>query len=65
MTTQRAALAPDLRPGGQHQHVAGDDQQVGLTTTDSPPSGGQAHVYRVTANQGGQTLGGYTVVVTG
>jgi hypothetical protein len=57
--------SPKLGPGGQHQHVAGDDQQVGLTTTDSPPSAGQAHVYRVTANQGGQTVGGYTVVVTG
>ena len=57
--------SPQLGLGDQHQHVAGDDQQVGFTTTDAPPSGGQAHVYRVTASQGGQAVGGYTVVVSG
>jgi hypothetical protein len=57
--------SPQPGPGGPHQNVAGDDQQVGFTTTDSPPSSGQAHVYRVSANQGGQTVGGYTVVVSG
>jgi hypothetical protein len=50
--------------GVQHT-VNGDGQQVTLTTTDAPPSQGDAHVYRVSATQGGQTFGGYTVVMLG
>lgn len=47
------------------QHVDGEDQQVALTTSDDPPGPGEAHVYRVTASQGGQVVGGYTVVRLG
>jgi hypothetical protein len=47
-----------------HQ-VTGDDQLVAFSTTDDPPAPGQAHVYRVTASQGGQLVGGYTVVHLG
>jgi hypothetical protein len=47
------------------QHVTGDDQQVAFTSTDAPPGPGQAHVYRVSASQGGQVFGGYTVVLLG
>jgi hypothetical protein len=50
---------------GGVQHVAGEDHQVALTTTDDPPGPGEAHVYRVTASQGGQVVGGYTVVRLG
>ncbi|MDA4117129.1 MAG: hypothetical protein OK455_02170, partial [Thaumarchaeota archaeon] len=50
---------------GQQHQVKGDDQQVSLTTTDGPPGPGQAHVYRVSGQQGGQTFGGYTVVILG
>jgi hypothetical protein len=50
---------------GTQQHVNGDDQQVAFTTSDQPPAQGQAHVYRVTANQDGVVFGGYTVVVLG
>jgi hypothetical protein len=48
----------------EHQ-VRADGQQMTLTTTDEPPGAGEAHVYRVTANQRGQTFGGYTVVLLG
>jgi hypothetical protein len=48
------------------QHVeGGDDQQIAFTTTDSHPAPGEAHVYRVSARQDGQTFGGYTVVLLG
>jgi len=47
------------------QHVTGDDQQVAFTTSDEFPGVGQAHVYRVSASQGGVIFGGYTVVVLG
>jgi hypothetical protein len=47
------------------QHVTGDDQQIGFTTSDNPPAAGEAHVYRVSASQNGQTFGGYTVVLLG
>jgi len=57
--------SPRTGPAGPSQKVAGDDQQVAFATSDSPPSDGQALVYRVTADQGGQTVGGYTVVVNG
>jgi hypothetical protein len=45
--------------------VTADGQTVSLGTTDSPPVPGSAHVYRVTASQGGQVFGGYSVVVLG
>ena len=48
----------------QHQ-VVGDDQQVALVTSDTTPAAGQAHIYRVSAIQGGVVFGGYTVVITG
>jgi hypothetical protein len=54
---------PGAGAGGGHQAVHGDDQQVAFTTTDSPPGPGQALVYRVTAQQGGQTVGGYTALL--
>ncbi len=57
--------SPKVAPAAQTQEVNGDDQQVGFATTDAPPSGGQANVYRVSASQGGQTVGGYTIVVNG
>ena len=50
---------------GGTQKVHGDDQQVAFTTTDARPAPGQAHVYRVSASQGGQVFGGYTVVLMG
>ncbi len=57
--------AQKAAPGAQAQNVNGDDQQVAFTTTDAPPAAGQAQVYRVSASQGGQTVGGYTVVING
>ena len=42
-----------------------DGAQVAFGSNDAPPAPGSAHVYRVTASQGGQTFGGYTVVVLG
>jgi hypothetical protein len=45
--------------------VEGDDQQVAFSTTDQAPGPGEAHVYRVSASQGGVVFGGYTVVVLG
>jgi hypothetical protein len=51
---------------GTSQHVdGGDDQQIAFTTTDAHPAPGEAHVYRVSARQDGQTFGGYTVVLLG
>ena len=47
------------------QPATGDNQQVGFHTTDAPPAVGAANVYRVHAEQGGQLVGGYTVVVVG
>jgi hypothetical protein len=41
----------------QHQ-VVGDDQQVAFTSGDAAPGPGEAHVYRPTASQQGQVLGG-------
>ena len=56
-------------PGGADQTgpltTRGDDAQVLFAPTDGPPPAGQAHVYRVTASQGGQIIGGYTVVHLG
>jgi len=51
--------------GGAIQQVHGDDQQVAFTTTDAAPGAGEAHVYRVSASQGGAVFGGYTVVLLG
>ena len=45
--------------------VNADGQQVALGSSDSSPASGSAHVYRVTASQGGQVFGGYSVVVFG
>jgi hypothetical protein len=57
--------APGTGAAADEQHVHTDGQQVKLTTTDDPPGAGEAHVYRVTANQGGQAFGGYSVVILG
>jgi hypothetical protein len=54
-----------VRGLGAQQHVTGDDQQVAFTTSDDFPGKGEAHVYRVSANQGGVVFGGYTVVILG
>jgi hypothetical protein len=51
--------------GGATQTVHGDDQHVAFSTTDQAPGPGEAHVYRVTAAQGGTVFGGYTVVLLG
>jgi hypothetical protein len=49
-----------------NQHgVTSDGMQVGFVTTDANPGPGNAHVYRVSAAQSGQTFGGYTVVILG
>jgi hypothetical protein len=48
-----------------HMNVSGDGQTVALGTSDGPPVPGSAHVYRVSASQGGQPFGGYSVVVLG
>ncbi|KAI9784780.1 MAG: hypothetical protein M1839_001510 [Geoglossum umbratile] len=45
--------------------VNGEGKQVGFVATDGDPGAGKAHVYRVSGAQGGQTFGGYTVVVIG
>jgi hypothetical protein len=51
--------------GAASQHVNGDDQNVAFSTTDTAPGPGEAHAYRVTAAQGGQVFGGYTIVLLG
>ena len=43
----------------------GDGAQVQFAAGDAPPPPGQAHVYRVTAEQDGALIGGYTVVRLG
>ncbi|MGZ3234891.1 MAG: hypothetical protein ACXU7O_09345 [Croceibacterium sp.] len=45
--------------------VSDDDQMVAFMTSDTTPARGEAHVYRVSATQGGVLFGGYTVVVLG
>jgi hypothetical protein len=45
--------------------VTADGQQVALGSSDAPPPPGTAHVYRVTATQSDQIVGGYSVVVLG
>ena len=47
------------------QHVVGGDQVIAFSTSDHAPAPGQAHVYRVSAHQGGVVFGGYTIVVLG
>jgi hypothetical protein len=48
---------------GDSHGVNGDGMQVGFITTDGNPGNGNAHVYRVSGSQNGQTFGGYTVVI--
>ena len=50
---------------GDRHCVSGDDQVVAFMTSDAAPGKGEAHVYRVSAMQGGVLFGGYTVVVLG
>jgi hypothetical protein len=50
---------------GNTANVNGDGKQVGFVATDGDPGAGNAHVYRVTGQQGGDVFGGYTVVVLG
>ncbi len=52
--------------GANTQHdVTDDEQQIAFMTSDSSPGSGESHVYRISATQGGQLFGGYTVVVIG
>lgn len=57
------------RPGqlgaGAALQTQGDDAKVVFATGDTAPPPGQGHVYRVTASQAGQVIGGYTVVLLG
>lgn len=50
---------------GDGAGVAGEAMQVGFVSTDGNPGAGNAHVYRVSGSQNGQTFGGYTVVIVG
>jgi hypothetical protein len=50
---------------GDSHGVNGDGMQVGFIATDGNPGNGNAHVYRVSGSQNGQTFGGYTVVILG
>jgi hypothetical protein len=50
---------------GDSHGVNGDGMQVGFITTDGNPGNGNAHVYRVSGSQNGQTFVGYTVVILG
>lgn len=71
--TGQPVLSPPTTPGGgfpsaggaAKQTVHGDDQHVAFSTSDAAPAPGEAHVYRVTAAQGGVIFGGYTVVFLG
>jgi hypothetical protein len=65
--SQPIALGGGVPTGGAATAhvVTGDDQVVALTSTDAPPDPGAAHVYRVSARQNGQVVGGYTVVRLG
>jgi hypothetical protein len=56
---------PTTGDAGTSHQVAGDDQEVTLSTGDVLPPPGQAHIYRVMATQQGQVFGGYTVVLLG
>ena len=64
--TGALTLAAPGQHGGTGPVTAdGDDAHVLFATGDAPPPPGQAHVYRVTAQQGGAVVGGYTVVMLG
>ncbi len=59
---------PNPRAAGLIGNGAGanaDGLKVGFVATDGNPGAGNAHVYRVSGSQGGQTFGGYTVVILG
>ncbi|WP_194904435.1 hypothetical protein [Catenulispora rubra] len=64
-TGQLTVAAPGQLGTGNTLPVAGDGAQVVFAAGDQAPGAGQAHVYRVTASQGGQVVGGYTVVHQG
>ena len=57
--------APGRLGTGATMQAHGDDAQVVFATGDQAPPPGQGHVYRVTASQQGQLIGGYTVVRLG
>jgi hypothetical protein len=57
--------APGKLGAGAQLQANGDDAKVTFAAGDQPPPAGQAHVYRVTASQQGQLIGGYTVVLLG
>ena len=59
------AGAPPAQATADTHTADGDNQQVTFSAGDAPPAPGQAAVYRVTAEQEGQTVGGYTIVVVG
>lgn len=64
--TGALTLAAPGQLGGTGPITAtGDDAHVMFATGDAPPPPGQAHVYRVTAQQQGAVVGGYTVVLMG
>jgi hypothetical protein len=66
MLSPPAPIGDPPQPGTSPAHTATtDNQQVTFSPADAPPGPGQASVYRVTAEQAGQTVGGYTVVVVG
>ncbi len=50
---------------GDSHGVTGDGMQVGFIATDGNPGAGNAHVYRVSGSQNGQSFGGYTIVILG
>jgi hypothetical protein len=45
--------------------VTNEAQPIAFGSSDTPPPPGSAHVYRVTASQGGQVFGGYSIVLLG
>lgn len=56
---------PGTNGGTTPVTTTGDGAQVVFAAGDEPPAPGQAHVYRVTAEQDGAVIGGYTVVHLG
>ncbi|MDE2370795.1 MAG: hypothetical protein KGN16_17635 [Burkholderiales bacterium] len=64
----RAASAGDgfvFDDGADHHCVSGDDRLIAFSTGDDAPGPGEAHVYRISASQGGVLFGGYTICVMG
>lgn len=57
--------APGQNGAAGPMAAEGDHAQVVFAAGDAAPPPGQAHVYRVAANQGGALVGGYTVLVMG